>query len=232
MLPEEKLSPAMASRYKRPVAPQDSMDAFKDLKDFKDFLPVFAFLLPGFVSTGIASMLMVRKPVQPVSRLVEALIFTTLNLVAFTVLRRLVKHVTHLKIDSHNFFSAGNLTLAFLCALAIGLGWAWEANNQRAFELLRKLGFTRRSTKPNLWLDVFDDEDPMWVVVYLKDGRRVYGYLKRCSDNAEERALYLTEATWLDDEGTSLNDPTIDILLDRESEIAYVELVRPQTPTA
>ena len=68
-------------------------------------------------------------------------------------------------------------------------------------------------------------------MVHLKDERRIYGWPLRYSDDASERAIFLTQATWLTETGESLNDPPISVLLDKESEIAFVEFIANPQPT-
>ena len=42
--------------------------------------------------------------------------------------------------------------------------------------------------------------------------------------------LFLETATWLGDDNEELNDPPIDILLDKDSEIAFIEFVSASPP--
>jgi hypothetical protein len=205
------------------------MGPFKDLNEVKDLIPVLVFLLPGFVSAGIVALLVIRKPAEPFSRVIEAFIFTMINLALFTSLKSLLTRIPGLKVSGHDFFTSGNLTIMTLCAVLVGVAWSFEANNQFIFRLLRKLKITSRTTKPSVWIDVLSDTRS-YVVVHLKDGRRIYGWLLRYSDDASERAIFLEEATWLTEEGTALNDPPVSILLDKDSEIAFVEFVTDSRP--
>jgi hypothetical protein len=112
------------------------------------------------------------------------------------------------------------------CAVLVGLGWYYEANNQRLFGLLQRLRITIKTTRPSIWIDVFSENDD-YVVAHLQDGRRVYGWPSLYSDDPVDRAIYLTEATWLDEDGRSINDPPIGILLDKESGIEFVSEKEP-----
>jgi hypothetical protein len=205
------------------------MGPFKDLNEAKDLIPVLVFLLPGFVSAGIVALLVIRKPAEPFSRVIEAFIFTMLNLALFTVLKSLVTRIPGLKLNNHDFFTSGNLLIMTACAVLVGIVWSYEANNQFIFGILRKLKITSKTTKPSVWIDVLSETE-VYVVVHLKDGRRVYGWPLRYSDDVSERAIFLEQATWLTDEGGALNDPPISIFLDKESEIAFVEFVTDSRP--
>jgi Family of unknown function (DUF6338) len=206
------------------------MEPFKNLKELSDLIPVLVFLLPGFVSSGIVALLVIRKPAEPFGQVIEAFIFTMLNLALFTVLRSVVMRIPGLRLNNRDFFTSGNLLMMTFCAVVVGLAWSYEANNQIIFRLLRKLKLTGRTTKPSVWIDVFS-ENRTYVVVHLKDERRVYGWPRRYSDDASERVIYLEQATWLGEDNEELNDPPIDILLDKDSEIAFMEFVPgSQTP--
>lgn len=203
---------------------------YSDLKELPDLIPILAFLLPGFVSSGIVSLLVIRKPQEVFVRVLEALIFTTLNLaVFFSAQSYLSTHkIPVLTVDSGHFFTAGNLTLLAFCAVGIGLIWSFEANNQWLFWVLRFLRITSKSTKPTLWVDVFSTERNRYAVVHLKDGRRVVGWVRRYSDDAADRALFLEQASWLTDDGAFVNNPRINVMVDRETEISLVEFVKPR----
>lgn len=210
------------------------MGPFKDLNELKDLIPVLVFLLPGFVSAGIVALLVIRKPSEPFSRVIEAFIFTMINLALFTILKSVVTRIPGLRVNSQDFFTAGNLSIMTLCAVLVGLVWSFEANNQLIFRLLRFLKITSKTTKPSVWIDVLS-ETKAYVVVHLKDERRIYGWPRRYSDDETERAIFLEQATWLTENGDALNDPPIGILLDKNSDIAFIEFVteaRPAEPIA
>jgi hypothetical protein len=102
---------------------------FPDLTKLQDLIPILVFLLPGFVSTGIVSLMVVRKPQEVFSRVVEAVIFTATNLAVFFIAKAILSRIAvlsvtfkhFLTVDSHRFFTAGNLTMLALYAVGIGL---------------------------------------------------------------------------------------------------------------
>lgn len=81
--------------------------------------------------------------------------------------------------------------------------------------------------------DLNELKDLIPVLVFLLPGFVSAGIvaLLRYSDDATERAIFLTQATWLTESGDALNDPPISILLDKDSEIAFVEFVANPQPT-
>jgi hypothetical protein len=197
------------------------MDAIKEIKDL---LPILVFLLPGFVSTGIVGMLVIRKPKETFDKIVEAFILTTVNLVLFVVLQSVLRRIPHLKFDTHDFFTPSNLLLMTFCSVAIGVGWAAEATNDWLFTRLRKWGITKKTTHVSTWNETFHGEKK-YVVVHLTDSRRMYGFPTYYSDDPAERAIYLTDASWLLEGNKLHNNPTINIFLDKESGIELIEFL-------
>ncbi len=61
------------------------------MNEVKDLFPILLFLLPGFVTVGILEVLCVRKAKDVSGRVVEALIFTMLNLACFLAARRVLE---------------------------------------------------------------------------------------------------------------------------------------------
>ena len=137
-----------------------AMGPFKDLNELKDLLPVLVFLLPGFVSAGIVALLVVRKPTEPFNRVIEALIFTMINLALFTFLKSLLVRIPGLHVNRTDFFTAGNLGLMTFCAVFVGFVWSFEANNQFLFRFLRKLRITSKTTKPSVWTEFIANPQP------------------------------------------------------------------------
>jgi uncharacterized protein DUF6338 len=217
------------------------MAPFPDLTKFQDLIPILVFLLPGFVTSGIVSLLAVRKPQEAFGRTVEAVIFTALNLFVFFIAKEVLSHLASqnvtfrhvFAIDGHHFFTAENLTLLGLCALGIGLVWSIEANNEFIFRVLRWAKVTSKTTKHSVWLDVFSRPDiKPYVTVRLKDGKRLVGYVKHYSDDAADRVLYLEQASWLTPKNVHLNNPPIEVLLDQESGISWIEILNSPNKSA
>ncbi len=197
------------------------MDPFKGLNDL---LPILVFLLPGFLSSGIVSMLVVRKPRETFDKCIEALIFTTINLAVFAVGRSGMEMTKWVSFDRRDFFSAGNLSLMTAVSVFIGLAWAYEATNEYVFRFLRWLRVTRKTLKVSTWSETFVDNQK-FVIVHLKDDRRIYGWPRFYSDDPSERAVFLENASWLTEDNQYVNQERISILLDKESGILLIEFL-------
>jgi hypothetical protein len=199
------------------------MDTIKDFKDLNEFVPILIFLLPGFLTSKILDILVIRKERDVFDKLVQALVFTFANLALFVVARWIIESATSAKFD-RQFLSVGNVLLITSCAVGIGLACAFEIRNELALSFLHKLKFTKKTYNLSTWIDTFSASEK-YVVVHLEDGRRIYGWPKFYSDEPGERAIFLQDATWLDEQNKALNEPLISILLDEKSGIQFVEFV-------
>ena len=201
------------------------------MKEVKDLFPILLFLLPGFVSVGVLQILCVRKSKDVFERIVEALIFTMLNLASFLVIRALLELVPNTKFDHEEFLTAGNVSLMAVCALGIGVAFAAEINHEWLLGILNnRFHLTRKTAKPSTWNETWTHAQK-FVVVHLDDGRRIYGWPTFYSDSPEERALFLEDASWLDDNNHLINDAApISVFLDKHSGIKLVEFVEPDAP--
>jgi hypothetical protein len=81
-------------------------------------------------------------------------------------------------------------------------------------------------------VDVFIEQRDCYAVVHLKDGRRLIGWVSRFSEDAADRALFLEQASWLTDDGNLVNNPRINVLVDRETAISFIEFVKPRKEPA
>lgn len=198
------------------------------MKEIKDLFPILLFLLPGLVSVGVIQILCIRKQKDAFERVIEALIFTMLNLAAFLISRAALERFPEIKFDHVEFLTAGNVGLMAFCAIAIGVGFAAEINHDWALGILNnRFHLTRKTAKPSTWNETWTHAQK-FVVVHLDDGRRIYGWPTFYSDSPEERALFLEDASWLDDDNKLINEAApISVLLDKHSGIKLVEFLEP-----
>lgn len=195
-----------------------------ELDKLSALIPILLFLLPGLVTTGVVNALVVRKPKDAFDKIIEALIFTMLNIALFVAVRWLLELIPKIQFARDNFYTVGNISLITGCSITVALVTAAEMNNEWLLQKLRNWRITRKTAKPSTWIETLA-QSQRFVVVHLTDGRRVYGWPTFYSDTAEERAIYLESASWLGDDNEVLNDPLISILLDKDSGISFIEFV-------
>lgn len=195
-----------------------------DFKELKDIIPILIFLLPGFLTGKMLDLLVVAKQKDVFDRIVQAFVFTFINLLCFSVVRWLLESFSPLTFDRVQFFTVGNLLITIFCAVGIALACSYEVRNERLINWLREKRITKKGYKPSTWLETFENEEK-YVVVHLNDGRRVYGWPSYYSDEPNERAIYLVNASWLDDQNNFMNSSPISILLDEKTGIQFVEFL-------
>jgi hypothetical protein len=118
--------------------------------------------------------------------------------------------------------------LAVLAALALALGILYSANlnNDWLLRALRKLRITQRTARSSTWNDAFQDIQSTYVLVEISGGRSIIGYVRYYSDEAKDSSLFLEDAAWIVDE-TGTQEP-IDgpgILLTKQSGIESVSFL-------
>jgi hypothetical protein len=170
-------------------------------------LAIFAVLIPGFVSSTILNMIVVRKPKDALSTLIEALMFSFVVYVVLVGLFRispvvnpgslLPATVGEIGKVVNPFFVVWALIASLLLPLIVGA----VANRDLHMKLFRAIGITSRSSRLSVWLDVFMDQN-RYVICNLSGGRRVFGWPMYYSDGPEQPLVYLYEPAWINDDGT------------------------------
>jgi hypothetical protein len=72
--------------------------------------------------------------------------------------------------------------------------------------VLRKLKITTKTSRANTWNDAFLTQN-RYVIVTLKDGRRIRGYPTMFSTDPEEGFVYLYNPAWVNDDKSKDDDP-------------------------
>ncbi|MEA3276353.1 MAG: DUF6338 family protein, partial [Pseudomonadota bacterium] len=71
--------------------------------------------------------------------------------------------------------------------------------NDHLHGLLRRLKITTKTSRSNTWNDAFVTQD-RYVIVTLKDGRRIRGYPTMFSNDPAEGFVYLYNPAWVNDD--------------------------------
>ena len=183
-------------------------------------LQIFMILLPGFASAYIVQLLVARRTQTDLERITEALLYSFLIYVAYSLLRHghLPFHIAKDPIDNENTILWDTGGIALLALVTLGFAFAvtayykhdgnrilrlFDTKNPRARRWLGWLILTERTTRNSIWNDVFQSEykEGQYVQAELADGRRLLGVVFYYSDSAEEKSLYLTRAAWLPEQG-------------------------------
>jgi hypothetical protein len=190
-------------------------------------LSVLLILLPGFFSSKIVQMLCARPKQTELDKIIEALLFSFFTYVLFALTAGVELPLSwaaingpagaHYSIELHR----GRLVLLVLYSAVLGLSWGWITNHDALLKLLRKSGFTQRSSRISVWNDIFHLLGGT-VQVGLKDGRMAKGWLRCYSDEAEDSTFFLEAASWIDTEGKEYKVAGPGVLITKQSEVQFV----------
>ena len=164
------------------------------------FLAQFQYLLAGFVAAWVFYGLTPYKRPTPFERIVQALVYTA-------VVQLLTTGIT----DAARFVGwewVGGFLLGpggvFVSAILIGGGFAWLVNRDYPHSWLRnKLGLTSQTARKCNWADAFDLDNYEYIILNLKDGRRLYGwpfYWPNHHSDSDDHFL-LKDYAWLPNQG-------------------------------
>lgn len=178
------------------------------------------FFMPGFISIKVYDLLIPGERRDFSKSLLEVVGYSSLNFAPLSPLIILILAGVPL-FDNIYFF-----TLLAMLALFV-LPILWPILFVRLQSWPPAAAYLRHPIeKP--WDYVFGSKDPFWVIVHLKDGRRVAGKFYSnsfASSYPAEEQIYLEEMWRLDDDGKFIEpvDRSRGVIVLR-SEIALVEL--------
>ena len=180
----------------------------------KDIVSLVAWVFYGLTSN--------KKPLQ-FERIVQALIFTlavrVLVFVEYTVLEYLGNWIVLRPWDSD-----ADLTCSFLSAIALGLMIALTSNTDRFYKILRDNGLSSRSAHPSEWYGTLS-ELPRYVVLHLKDERRLYGWPKTWPSDPKNGHFFIITPSWIDEGNDNPLESTEGLLIN-VVDVKWVEFLK------
>ncbi len=119
------------------------------------------------------------------------------------------------------------LLLSTLSAIAIGILVSYFANNDQFHALARKIGITTETSYPSEWFGAFrkNTKNGDYVVLHLKDGRRLYGWPSDWPSEPENGHFGLTEASWIVD-GKNYDIPGVRAIMINSQDVQWVEFMQ------
>lgn len=178
------------------------------------------FFLPGFVSVKVYDVLVPSERRDFSKALYEVIAYSTLNnVLLFPLIRLIFRNGPGL-----NPFVVWILAILVFVVFPCGWPFSWIAISKTRF--FSKF-FVHPTQKP--WDYVFGQHQPYWIIVHLKDLRKVGGLFAGrsfASSNPAPPQLYIEEL-WELDEGGHFIKPVEESegIIILESEILAVELI-------
>jgi len=161
-----------------------------DIWEPEKLLIFLAFFMPGFISIKVYELIVATKKHNFSDSVLEAIGYSVLN---FAILSLLIFYI------SQPSFNQNNPIIFYFCIILIffifpsiwPLLFVWISK----FKILKKYILSPINMP---WDEVFSKREALWVIIHLKDGRKIggkYGTSSRASAFPNQRQIYL-EKLW------------------------------------
>lgn len=189
----------------------------------KDAILLLQYLLPGFFAAWVFYGLTPYELPSQFERVIQALILTLViqSLVYFEKwgLDSLDRPINLSVSDDSSRLVASTIT-----ALLIGLIFSFCANRDTFHAIARKIGITQETSYPSEWFSAFSSE-VTYIVLQLKDERRVYGWPREWPSNAKEGHFLMEQPSWITTDGQDNPMTGVECFLIDASEVKWVEFM-------
>ena len=153
-------------------------------------IEVLYFLVPGFIAAAVYYGLTSAPKPNTFERLIQALIFT----IIVQGLAELASRSGWLEDETWEVVApSGSVVLAVVIGFAVAL----LANQDVPHRWLRRWRVTRETAYPTDWYGVFASNPDCYVVLHLRDGRRLYGWPRQWPGREHERLFVIEGPQWL-----------------------------------
>lgn len=159
-------------------------------------LSALQFLAPGFVAAWVLFSLTADRKLTDFQRVVQALIFSVF-------VKLVVDGLSWLFEWAGGYWPIGTWTQKIEFAWSVGIAIVFGGvlahllKTDRLYMLLRHWKVTSQTSRPSVWYSSFCDHPETYVVLQLKDDRRIHGWPREWPSMPGEGHLRLENAAWL-----------------------------------
>src|SRR6185312_7676850 len=165
----------------------------------QDAIQILQYLLPGFLAAWIYYGLTPFTKPSEFERVVQALIFTLIiQSIVFLENYWLVGITRYWTQD--RWAATAQIAAPALTAIVIGLTFAAFANNDWFHWVARKARITKETSYQSQWFSAFARRND-YVVLQLKDERRIYGWPVEWPSDLGSGQFVLQRVSWLTEQG-------------------------------
>ena len=188
-------------------------------------IDVLLFLLPGFVASEVFYVLTAYPRPSTFERIVQALILTTIIKGIVWTLNRAGTFFAGSGVET----TSTEIVASFVVAVLFGLGWFCAVTRNALGKGLRYLGATKTTSRPSEWYSAFSRNSESWVILHLKDERRIHGWAIEWPGQPDkghfliEKGVWLNEKSQVNDAGQQTSIPLGPSTLVPASEVGMVE---------
>jgi hypothetical protein len=193
-----------------------------------ELIALLTFLLPGFITSFLFYSLTSFPKKSEFEAVVIALIYTVIiNAIVELLGMGLIFIGNRIAIGEWNQLAKTGCSI--ITALVIGLLWSYLFNNDRIHKFLRKTKITNKTSYPSEWYGTFS-ETKSYVILDLKDERRIMGWPVEWPDDPGKGHFVLEDVRWLivdlDGKSSAIPLETIDKIVIAVQNIEMVEFVK------
>lgn len=193
------------------------------MDDFaKDFVSVLQYLLPGFVSAWVFYALTAYPKPSQFERVVQAMIFTLFTQGALVIVEFILTYIGKYRAIAI-WTESSSLIWSIVIALFLGLLFSYFANNDKLHKILRNIGITHEDSFPSQWFKSF--VKPTYVVLNLKDGRRLYGWPSEWPSDPATGHFLIADPSWQLDDGQEKRIVGVKNILININDVLWVEFL-------
>jgi hypothetical protein len=197
---------------------------------FNAVIYTVCFLVPGFVIDLTLSRFFYKKSEQVTLILLRFLTFSCLNYIPWIFVYLLLWDRSILANPS--FLAFAFIIIIFISPIIVGLILGYANQKQLLERGLSGLRFKTITGFPSAWDYSFSRiEEPVWMLITLKDGSQIAGWFGKnslASSESSERDIYLELVYKLEDDAWQPVPRSAGILINAE-EIRYIEFWQDQT---
>ena len=157
-----------------------------------EIVAVITFLLPGFVAAAVFYSLTSHPKPGDLDKIVQALVFTMVGRAAGQGIE-LAASVFGLETG---WAAQWDLAISVAIAVTVAFLAAWIANTDWLYAILRKIGVTNESSHPSEWYSALAINSASYVILNLRDGRRLYGWPVDWPSRPDSGHFRIAEAQW------------------------------------
>lgn len=193
-------------------------------------LMILIFLVPGFLSMAFLDMLIPARKRDDLQKVASALIFS----LAIYFIHSLIFDRSPMGVIEKTFGEAKSYEVVVPpLSIAVTLGAALLfpvilaalLKYDLHMKLFRMLKVTNRTSRSNVWFDVFTDIKS-YVILNFEDGRRIFGWPQYYSDDPDDKTLFLCHAAWIEDGGELVWLDNKGILITPNQKVETIEFCR------
>ena len=190
-----------------------------------EIVSVFIFLLPGFVAAAVFYSFTAHPKPNEFGQVVQALIFTMIGQIIAVIIQLLMTAFG----AQAPWHTSLEIIVPTLSAVAVALIAAYLSNKDLTHKAFRLIGLTRETANP-AWYSSFANNDDCYVVLHLKDGRRLYGWAEDWPSHPGQGHFRITEAFWMENDNPAPhyeNRREIYAIIVDVNDVETVEFIKP-----